>query len=182
MLKSLIISFALIATAPLAVAAKNDVSSPEALVSEAASEIAQSERSRVADAVLSHIDTKAIASFTLGRHGRALAPEDKARFADAFEAFLRRQVEANAHQFAGVEVDVVDTASRNARDAIVTTQVQGLGEPLKVRWRVIQRDGEWSVVDLEVAGIWLAIEQRAQVAAILGRPGADIDDVIAQFG
>ena len=30
--------------------------------------------------------------------------------------------------------------------------------------------------------IWLAIEQRAQVASILGRPGASIDDVIAQFG
>ena len=54
--------------------------------------------------------------------------------------------------------------------------------PLKVRWRVIERKGNWSVVDLEVAGIWLAIEQRAQVASILSRPGANIDDVIAQFG
>lgn len=182
MLKSLVISFALIATAPVSLAAKNDVSNAEALVSEAASEIAQSERSRVADAVLSHIDTKAIASFTLGRHGRSLPAADKARFAEAFEAFLRRQIEANAHQFAGVEVRVVDTAARNARDAIVTTEVQGLGESLKVRWRVIEHSGKWSVVDLEVAGIWLAIEQRAQVAAILGRPGADIEDVIAQFG
>ena len=47
---------------------------------------------------------------------------------------------------------------------------------------VIERKGAWSVVDLEVAGIWLAIEQRAQVASLLSRPGADIDDVIAQFG
>ena len=37
-------------------------------------------------------------------------------------------------------------------------------------------------VDLEFSGGWLAIEQRAQIAAILDRPGADIDDVIAQFG
>ena len=182
MLKSLLISVALIASAPIAAAAQNDSSSAEALVSAAASEIAQSERSRVADAVLSHIDTKAIANFTLGRHGRAIAPADKARFAQAFEDFLRRQIEANAHQFAGVEVNVVDTSARNARDAIVTTEVQGLDQPLKVRWRVIERSGKWSVVDLEVAGIWLAIEQRAQVAAILGRPGADIEDVIAQFG
>ena len=80
------------------------------------------------------------------------------------------------------EVEVVDTAARNARDAIVTTELHGGAVPLKVRWRVIERKGSWSVVDLEVAGIWLAIEQRAQVASILSRPGADIDDVIAQFG
>ena len=182
MLKTMLISLALVASAPVAVAGQNDATSAEALVSSAAFDIAQSEQARVADAVLSHIDTDAIARFTLGRHGRTLAANDRARFKAAYEAFLRRQIEANAHQFSGVEVNVVDTAARNARDAIVTTEIRRGSEPLKVRWRVIERSGKWSVVDLEVAGIWLAIEQRAQVAAILGRPGADIEDVIAQLG
>jgi phospholipid transport system substrate-binding protein len=182
MLKALIISTALLASAPLAMAGSNDTNSAEALVSTAANDIAQSERSHIADTVLEHIDTRAIARFTLGRHGRSLTATDKARFADAFESFLRRQIEANAHQFSGVEVSVVDTQARNARDNIVTTEVRRSDGAIKVRWRVIERQGQWSVVDLEVAGIWLAIEQRAQVAAILGRPGADIEDVIAQFG
>lgn len=182
MLKTLLISLALVASAPLAAAGQNDAGSAEALVSIAAQDIAQSEQTRIADTVMAHIDTAAIARFTLGRHGQALAAADKVRFAQAYEAFLRRQIEANAHQFSGVQVDVIDTAARNARDAIVTTEIRGGGDPLKVRWRVIERRGTWSVVDLEVAGIWLAIEQRAQVAAILGRPGADIEDVIAQFG
>lgn len=182
MLKTLLISIALAASAPVAVAAQNNAKSAEALVNSAAIDIAKSERTRVADAVLSHIDTRAIANFTLGRYGRALPASDKARFTLAFESFLRRQIEANAHQFAGVEVNVVDTSARNARDAIITTEVRNNRDALKVRWRVIERGGSWSVVDLEVAGIWLAIEQRAQVAAILARPGADIEDVIAQFG
>ncbi|MEM9053956.1 MAG: ABC transporter substrate-binding protein [Pseudomonadota bacterium] len=182
MLKTLFVSLALIVSVPFAAAGQNDVAKAEALVTSAAVEIAQSERERVADAVLSHLDTRAIALFTLGRHGQSLPAAEKARFAAAFEAFLRRQIEANAHQFAGVQVDVIGTSARNSRDAIVTTRVLGAGDPLQVRWRVIERGGKWSVVDLEVAGIWLAIEQRAQVAAILGRPGADIEDVIAQFG
>ena len=182
MLKALLISTALIATSPMAVAGHNDSSAAEALVSTAASDIAQSENARVADAVLKHIDTRAIASFTLGRYGRTLAPAEKARFAAAFETYLRRQIEANAHQFAGVEVSVVESQSRNARDSIITTEIRRDDVPTKVRWRVIERKGKLSVVDLEVAGIWLAIEQRAQVAAILGRPGASIEDVIAQFG
>lgn len=182
MFRTFLIAIALAATAPIAVAGNNDANSAEALVNAAAHDIAQSERARVADAVLSHIDTRAIANFTLGRHGRALAAADKERFADAFTEFLRRQIEANAHQFSGVEVNVINTAARNARDAIVTTEVRNDRDSLRVRWRVIERDGKWSVVDLEVAGIWLAIEQRAQVASILSRPGADIEDVIAQFG
>nr|WP_070959740.1 ABC transporter substrate-binding protein [Hyphomonas sp. Mor2] len=182
MLKALIISTALLASAPLAVAGSNDYNSAEALVSTAASDIAQSENTGVADAVLSHIDTRAIANFTLGRYGRSLAPAEKARFVNAFEDYLRRQIDANAHQFSGIEVSVVDAQARNARDSIITTQVRRDEGDMRIRWRVIERSGKWSVVDLEVAGIWLAIEQRAQVAAILGRPGASIEDVIAQFG
>jgi phospholipid transport system substrate-binding protein len=182
MLKALIISSALLASAPLAIAGSNSVESAEALVSVAATNIAQSERERVADAVLSHVDTRAIANFTLGRYGRALEANEKARYVETFESFLRRQIQANAHQFSGVEVEIVNTAARNARDAIVTTQLRTGSGPIKVRWRVIERGGKWSVVDLEVAGIWLAIEQRAQVAAILSKPGADIDDLIAEFG
>lgn len=182
MLKALIISTALLAASPLATAASNDFNSAEALVSSAAVEIAESENTRVADAVLSHIDTRAIASFTLGRHGKTLTPADKARFVNAFENYLRRQIEANADQFSGVQVNVVDSQARNARDSIITTQIHKNGADMRIRWRVIERGGQWSVVDLEIAGIWLAIEQRAQVASILGRPGASIEDVIAQFG
>lgn len=182
MLRTLLISTALAFTTPMAMAGETSIERAEALVSSAAFDIAQSERASVADAVLSHIDTSAIARFTLGRHGRALADTDKVRFTQAFENFLRRQIEANAHQFAGVEVEVVKTDERSARDTVVTTEVRNARDALKVRWRVIERGGEWSVVDLEVAGIWLAVEQRAQVGAILSRPGADIEDVIAQLG
>ena len=182
MLKALFISTALLVASPLATAGSNEFNSAEALVSSAAVDIAKRENTRVADAVLSHIDTRAIANFTLGRYGRTLAQAEKARFVNAFETYLRRQIEANADQFSGVEVSVIDSQSRNARDSIITTQVRRNGADLKIRWRVIERHGQWSVVDLEVAGIWLAIEQRAQVASILGRPGASIEDVIAQFG
>ncbi|MEO1305039.1 MAG: ABC transporter substrate-binding protein [Pseudomonadota bacterium] len=182
MLRMLFISLALIVTAPTALADHRHIDSPEALVTQAAADISKSDRTHIADTMLSHVDTRAIANFTLGRYGAGLSAADKTRFIRAFESYLHRQIEANAHQFSGVEVSVTDTKARNARDAIVTTEIRGAGDSLKVRWRVIERKGSWSVVDLEVAGIWLAIEQRAQVAAILSRPGADIEDLIVQLG
>ena len=53
------------------------------------------------------------------------------------------------------------------------------GDEMTVRWRVMERDGAWRVVDVEVSGLWLAIEQRAQIAAIMDKPHATIDDAIA---
>ena len=182
MFRTAFLSLALMTSLPFASAGQNKIETAEALVSTAALDISQSENTQIADAVLEHIDTRAIANFTLGRYGRSIPAADKARFVAAFEGFLRRQIEINVDQFKGIEVEIVETSARNARDAIVTTELRGGAAPLKVRWRVIQRKDAWSVVDLEVAGIWLAIEQRAQVASILSRPGADIDDVIAQFG
>lgn len=182
MFRTAFLSLALMTSLPFASAGQNKIETAEALVSTAALDISKSENTQIADAVLEHIDTRAIANFTLGRHGRSIPAADKARFVAAFEGFLRRQIETNVDQFKGIEVEIVETSARNARDAIVTTELRGGAAPLKVRWRVIQRKEAWSVVDLEVAGIWLAIEQRAQVASILSRPGADIDDVIAQFG
>ncbi len=182
MLKSVLISLALFTASPLAIAASDQAAGAEALVTTAASDITSTERARIADAILSHLDTPAIARFTLGRHAKGLSEKSAQRFEIAFEAYLRRQIEANADQISGVELEVTKTQARNDRDAIVTTEVHGAGDPFTLRWRVIERGGVWSVVDLEFAGLWLAIEQRAQVAAILDRPGMDIEDVIAELG
>jgi len=181
MFRTMFAAAALMALSPLAQAGAEPVNSAEALVTVAAVEITASDRAHVADAVLQSMDVAAIARFTLGRHGKSLDAEAKTRFAEAFEVYLRRQILANADQLAGAQVTVTKTLERNARDAVVTTRIEQSGELLTLRWRVIERGGKWAVVDLEFAGIWLAIEQRAQVSAILDRPGADIETVIAQF-
>lgn len=56
-------------------------------------------------------------------------------------------------------------------------------EPLTLKWRALKRQGECSLVDLDVFyGGWLAIEQCWQVDALLSRPGATIEDVIKHPG
>ena len=181
MWKPVLLSAAMLALSPAGFAATESVSGAEAVVSTAAQEISRSARDDVADAVLGNLDVEAIARFTLGRHGRALSSAETARYTDAFERFLRRQIANNADQISGVELTVTKTLARNDHDAIVTTQVDRGADRMTLRWRLIERNGKWSVVDLEYAGIWLAIEQRAQVSAILDRPGATIDTVIAEL-
>ncbi|MEM9055140.1 MAG: ABC transporter substrate-binding protein [Pseudomonadota bacterium] len=184
MFKALFVSAALFSmgAANAAYAGASAPNQPEALVEQAALSIEETQGEALADAVLSALDLELIAQFTLGRYATSLSSEDQSKFATALEAFLRKQLVAQSAKLQNVSLEVLQTANRNARDAIVTTRVTGFGEPLTLRWRVVQRKGAWSVVDLEFQGVWLAIEQRAQINAILSKPGAAIDDVIKQLG
>ncbi|MEM1035922.1 MAG: ABC transporter substrate-binding protein [Pseudomonadota bacterium] len=155
---------------------------PAALVEQAATDIEQARGEAVADTVLSYLNVDMIARFTLGQHARDLSNEDVELFADALDVFLRRQISRHASAAEALSVEIIQTSARNARDTIVVSKVEGFGDPLTLKWRVIERGGQWSVVDLEVQGVWLAIEQRAQIDALLSRPGATIEDAIAQLG
>ncbi len=182
MYRTIFVALSLIMATPIAQGGANQPVPAEALVAETVQEMTQGQGEQIADAVISRINVKAIANFTLGRHASRMSEAQKDRFAVAMETYMRRQISQNSSLFSGVRVNVTKTVERNDHDAIVTTRVEGAGEPQTLRWRVIERSGRWSVVDLEFSGVWLAIEQRAQVGAILDRPGSDIEDVIAQFG
>ena len=171
MLRSLIISTSFALTALCAQASPE----AEAVIAGAATQIATGEQ-----AITESIDIPAIARFTLGKHSRRLSEDEQARFTAAFENFLVGTFENQKNKLKNARVDVIGSVDRNEKDSVVETRVTQKGEdPTIVRWRVMERNGEWRVVDVEVLGLWLAIEQRAQIAAILDKPRATIDDAIA---
>ena len=174
MIRTLIAS-AVIALAPLPALAGPDA---EALIAGAAADIADPVKGE--EAFTRSIDIAAVARFTLGKHARRVSAEEQTRFTDAFSAFLAETFRDNADTFQDARIEVLGSTDRSETDSIVATRVTPKGEdPMTVRWRVIERNGEWRVVDVEVLGLWLAIEQRAQISAILDRPRATIDDGIA---
>ncbi|KCZ88377.1 ABC transporter substrate-binding protein [Hyphomonas johnsonii] len=150
----------------------------EAVIASAATQISGAEAGD--QAITESVDIEAIARFTLGKYSRQISDADKVRFTEAFEDFLVGTFREQKNKLRNASVEVIGSIDRNDRDSVVETRVTQKGEePQTVRWRVIQRDGAWRVVDVEVLGLWLAIEQRAQIAAILDKPRATIDDAIA---
>lgn len=78
------------------------------------------------------------------------------------------------------DIEIIGSNDRNAYDLIVTTRVSSpYRETMIMRWRAIDRGGEWRLVDVEVHGIWSAIEQRAQVSARLDRNESGINELYA---
>lgn len=177
MLRSMIISamFALTAQPVLAGEAAEEV------IETAAEQLSAGEFDGAA--LVETLSVDGIARFTLGKYARRIEAEELDRFTAAFERFLIEIFDAESQRFEGAEIIVEGSHDRNERDSIVLTQVRlPDAEPLDVRWRLIERNGEWRAVDVEIQGLWLAVEQRAQIVAILGESGATVSDAIDALG
>ena len=90
------------------------------------------------------------------------------------------------NEYRGRDVKVVGSTDRNARDSIVDTEiVRADGQELEVRWRVLNRGGQYQVVDVALNAegnlIWLAIEQQAQFLSILDQNNGSVDALIAKI-
>jgi phospholipid transport system substrate-binding protein len=171
---------ALLASASLAMTAFPAFAGQEAEALIASTATLISDPARGEAAFSESIDVPAVARFALGRHVRRISVDESQRFTAAFDSFIDSTFEKHRHDFTNAEVKVIGSVDRSATDSIVETRVTPPGkDEMIVRWRVMERDGEWRVVDVEMLGLWLAIEQRAQIAAILDKPRATIDDAIA---
>jgi len=170
MMKTLSAAFALTLLAPSALAGPE----AEAVVQTASIELVSG--NFVGDKITRTIDVKKIARFTLGKHVRRADKQELAQFEEDFSAFIVRAFERNANAFVGAQVEVLGSKDRNPKDTIVQTRLTLPGEePEIISWRLLDDDGEWRVVDMQARGLWLAIEQRAQMSAVLDRTNGDLN-------
>lgn len=172
--------------APSALARSENFSEPAAVVDTAVERTIDAlQDTRIsdaeADAILALIDIERVAPFTLGKHWRTADEATKTAFIAAFQEFSREQLREHLSGFANADVEIVRTIERKEGDAVVITNVSGVDdEEHVVSWRVNDRDG-WKVTDIEVAGLWFAIEQRAQFQAVLDQNGGDIEGLMSKM-
>lgn len=119
-------------------------------------------------------DFDAVSKFVIGKYARRFTPEELADYQDAFRTYALAVYENELDAYRGEEVVIDGSTDRTANDSIVDTTIpRSDGKEMSVRWRVLNRNGKFQVVDvaLDVDGnlIWLAIEQQAQFLALLDR-------------
>ena len=129
----------------------------------------RSERFR--DFLTSLTDARRIGMFTLGPAARTAPKADVDAFVDAFHDFAVAVYQSQLSRYSGQTLKVTGSAERRPGDYIVNTvmidpNAQGQ-QPLEVAFRVGDEGGRLVVLDVSVAGIWLAIEERDQFTAFL---------------
>ena len=128
----------------------------------------------------------AVAKFVIGKYAKRFSAEEMDAYLATFREYALAVYEFYLNEYRGRDVKVVGSTDRNARDSIVDTEiVRADGQELEVRWRVLNRGGEYQVVDVALNAegnlIWLAIEQQAQFLSILDQNNGSSDALIAKI-
>jgi phospholipid transport system substrate-binding protein len=135
--------------------------------------------------LLSLIDLKRIANFTLGPAGRSASDAEKSAFYEAFENYSVAVYDAQLSKYRGQTLRVTGSQMRSRDDVIVNAEVVNPNQPdgarIKVAFRVRNSGGGMSVTDMNVEGVWLAISERADFESYLQRNDNSVPRLTARL-
>jgi phospholipid transport system substrate-binding protein len=131
-------------------------------------------------------DIGRIAKFTLGAARRGASDQDIAAFNAAFRAYAQAVYQSRLSQYSGQTLNVTGSTEARPNDFIVKTVLvdprsKSNQQPLEVDFRVLNDNGRMVVIDVAIAGVWLAIEERDQFSAFLSQHGGSIPALVAHL-
>ena len=133
-------------------------------------------RAQFHDFVLQNVDARKTALFTLGNYRRS-APEDQVEaFVTAFRDYATTLYETRLEERRKQELKVVGSLDNKPGDVTVNAEAKDPNstEPVRIALRLLGSSGNYKVVDVQAAGVWLSIEQRDQFATFLSKHNGDL--------
>jgi phospholipid transport system substrate-binding protein len=134
--------------------------------------------------LLSLVDVRRIALFTLGQYRRSAPPEDVEAFVNAFKNYAAAAYQSYFAKYTDQTLKVIGSTQRSPTDFIVQTNLIDPGSsqpPAEVDFRVRTDTGKPVLVDVAYQGIWLSLEQRDQFVAFLGQNNGNVRTLIAHL-
>jgi phospholipid transport system substrate-binding protein len=139
-------------------------------------------RQRFADFLLGLTDVKRVAMFLLGRYAASGSQADLDAYVAAYQDYVLSTYQSYFQLYAGQSLKVISSRERAAGDFIVATNMVGGGSaPLQIDFRVRTDGAKPVLVDVGVAGVWLALAQRDQFLATLAQNNGDIKALTAHL-
>ena len=147
-------------------------------------EILEGEKnSKFTDLVMSAIDLNLISKFVLSKTWKNATDDQKKRYIQAFKNYFINSYANKLDQYSGEQVDVVD-AEEAGKYVIVNSFIFREGtDTLKInlKWRLLNRDGEIKIIDLNIEGISLIIAQREEFQSFLANNEGDLEKLIEKI-
>lgn len=144
-------------------------------------------RSQFRDFLTGLTDIHRIAVFTLGAAKRTASPADVDAFVNAFRDYAVAVYESRLSAYSGQTLKVTGSTDRAPGDTIVSTVLvdptaksEG-SQPIQVDFRVLNDGGKFVVIDVSIAGVWLAIEERDQFSAFLEQNNDSVPALVSHL-
>jgi phospholipid transport system substrate-binding protein len=131
-------------------------------------------------------DLRRIALYTLGPARRTASQADQNAFADAFRDYAFAVYEQEFNKYSGQTLKVTGSIQRANGDYLVTTQLIDPNaphnqEPIEVDFRVFGTDGHFTVADITVVGLDLAITEQDEFTSFLSQHNDDVKALTADL-
>ena len=147
-------------------------------------EILEGEKnSKFTDLVMSAIDLNLISKFVLSKTWKNATDDQKERYIQAFKDYFINSYANKLNQYSGEQVEVVD-AEEAGKYVIVNSFIYREGtDTLKInlKWRLLNRDNEIKIIDLNIEGISLIIAQREEFQSFLANNEGDLEKLIEKI-
>lgn len=125
-------------------------------------------------------DVPRITDFVLGKYRRSITPSQLQDFSAAFRDYANGVYESRLGQYRGQGLRVTGSIVRKPGDVVVSSEVTGKNAQ-PVQWRVVRSGSGWRVVDVNVAGIWLALTEQQDFVSTLDNHHGDIGFLAQQL-
>jgi len=139
-------------------------------------------RERFAAFLLGLTDVRRVALFMLGRYADGASQADLDAYVAAYQDHVQSVYQSYFARYAGQSLHVMSSRERAPGDYVVATNLTGNGAaPMEVDFRVRTDGPKPLLLDIGVAGLWLAPAQQAEFLSVLAQNNGDIKALSAHL-
>lgn len=136
--------------------------------------------------LLDAMDIRRVGLFALGQYARLPTKEEKAAYFDLLGEFIVKVYLGRLTGYSDQEFLVTSSKEKGkkGREVIVDSRIEFADgrEPLAVDWWLLRnKDGSFKVFDVNVAGIWMAQEQRGTFSSHIRNNGGKFEALLAHL-
>ena len=146
--------------------------------------LSDSERtSSFTELVMSSIDLNLISKFVLSKAWKNASDEQKEAYLIAFKDYFVSSYANKLDQYAGEKVDVVGSQEAGKYVIVESNIIREGTDTLKInlKWRLLNKDNQIKIIDLNIEGISLVIAQREEFLSFLANNDYDLDKLIEKL-
>ena len=133
--------------------------------------------------VMSSIDLSLISKFVLARSWKESSDDQKQRYLIAFKDYFVNSYANKLDQYSGEKIAIIDSEEAGKYVIVNSDIVREGTDTLKInlKWRLLNRDGQIKIIDLNIEGISLIIAQREEFQSFLANNNYDLDKLIEKI-
>lgn len=129
-------------------------------------------RSQLTSILDGNIDIEEIALFCLGQYRQGASQADLDEYIPAFRAYLIDFYIGQLSELEGATLKVTGSQDMGGqKGTVVYSEAESDGDTTEINWRV---QGSSSIRDVQVEGVWVALDLREQLVSVIDENGGDI--------